>query len=381
MSGMVFSKNDTNAMKGIAILFMMFHHCFATPDRFEKYDVSFAPLSQEWGVLLSYTLKICVGMFVFLSAYGMTIAMKSRDREYSLSASQVAAFTSNRLIRLMGGYMLVFILTHVISIALGQGRMKVVYGEGVKACIGVIIDFFGLGDVMGTPVYIATWWYMSLAIILILVFPFLVFVYKKSGIFSIPLIALVPFVFTIQYTNMIRYIPVMIVGVVFADRNWMVKIRQWKIKENSILSHGIKFILEIFLIYGLFKGRNSEYNYQLIAIWDSFLPVVILLFSYEFVAVIPGFRTVLKFIGKHSMNIFLTHNFFRVFWCPDFIYHFRSAWLISLALLGVSLVFSIMIELLKKLIHFNQGIECIRKKVESKILNMDIGVGSNDICE
>ena len=370
----IFSKQDTNVIKGIAILFMMYHHCFATVDRFENYTVSFFPLSEAKGVLLSFTLKICVGMFVFLSAYGMTISLKKAEEKMCITGRQLARMTTARLVNMLSGYMFIFILVHVISIVLGKARFTKVYGTGSKAAIAVIIDFFGLGDVFGTPMYMATWWYMSVAIILILILPLLVCLYRKIGVYAILLVTLLPYILTFQYNNITRYLLVMILGVVLAETDGIVKVSQWKIRNAVVLSKIIKIIVEVLAVYLLFKGRTSKYSYQLVEIWDSLIPLVIILFAYEFIVIIPGIRQVLSFLGKHSMNIFLTHNFFRVFWCPDVVYSFRSAWIIPLVLLIITLIFSIMVELLKKLIRFESLVNWIKNKI---IPNNTVG-GSNE---
>lgn len=40
------TKQDSAALKGIAILLMIFHHCFLDPSRFAGHIVSFAPFSK-----------------------------------------------------------------------------------------------------------------------------------------------------------------------------------------------------------------------------------------------------------------------------------------------------------------------------------------------
>lgn len=72
-----FSKKDTNIVKGVAIIAMLFHHCYVTNINFKAHGVSFAPLSKGTVVTLSLWAKVCVGIFVFLSAYGITISLKS----------------------------------------------------------------------------------------------------------------------------------------------------------------------------------------------------------------------------------------------------------------------------------------------------------------
>ena len=41
-----FSKKDTNIVKGVAIIAMLFHHCYVTNINFKAHGVSFAPFSK-----------------------------------------------------------------------------------------------------------------------------------------------------------------------------------------------------------------------------------------------------------------------------------------------------------------------------------------------
>ena len=66
-----FSKKNTMALKGVAILMMMFHHCFCTLDRFKEHTVSFFPLNQTLVVDISAMFKICVSIFVFITGIGI----------------------------------------------------------------------------------------------------------------------------------------------------------------------------------------------------------------------------------------------------------------------------------------------------------------------
>ncbi|MCD7820831.1 MAG: hypothetical protein LUG64_01280 [Clostridiales bacterium] len=47
-----FSVRDTNVVKGVAIILLLFHHCFLSASRFEGYDISFFPLHRGWLSLL-----------------------------------------------------------------------------------------------------------------------------------------------------------------------------------------------------------------------------------------------------------------------------------------------------------------------------------------
>ena len=66
-----FSKKDTNIVKGVAIIAMLFHHCYVTNINFKAHGVSFAPFSKGTVVTLSLWAKVCVGgeMFFGLPVY------------------------------------------------------------------------------------------------------------------------------------------------------------------------------------------------------------------------------------------------------------------------------------------------------------------------
>ena len=77
---MKFSKDDTLCMKGIAILILFFHHNYLGPDLAgSNSPISFYPFSQSQIMYIAKLLKICVGMFVFLTGYGMLASVKTRS--------------------------------------------------------------------------------------------------------------------------------------------------------------------------------------------------------------------------------------------------------------------------------------------------------------
>ena len=95
-----FTKKDTNIIKGCAIIFLMIHHCFRTSARYAGYDINFAPLNQQMVTYLAAFLKICVPMFVFLTAYGMTISLKNRNHTLDINGRQMVDYIKHRLFHL-----------------------------------------------------------------------------------------------------------------------------------------------------------------------------------------------------------------------------------------------------------------------------------------
>ena len=71
---MKFDKQDTNIAKTIAIIMMYIHHSFFSLESYGGYSFSFAPFGETRTVAIAQLFKICVSIFVFLSAYGITIS-------------------------------------------------------------------------------------------------------------------------------------------------------------------------------------------------------------------------------------------------------------------------------------------------------------------
>ena len=84
------------------------------------------------------------------------------------------------------------------------------------------------------------------------------------------------------------------------------------------------------------------------------LPTVFIVFVNETVLRIPVLNSILVYFGKHSINIFLTHTFIRSIYFEEFTYSFKHFILICAILLAISLVISIVIDFLKKIIFYNK---------------------------
>ena len=68
----MFDKFQSLKAKGIAICLLLFHHLFYSADRIAANGVVFRFLEQEQVMSLATGARICVWIFAFLSAYGLT---------------------------------------------------------------------------------------------------------------------------------------------------------------------------------------------------------------------------------------------------------------------------------------------------------------------
>lgn len=375
---MTFDKKDSLAMRGMAIVFLMFHHCFRSEEVFGKFTVSFYPFPEDMMVEISSFLKICVGMFVFLSGYGLSLSLNKYKNQGNITAKQYSHFLTNKLLGLMWGFWFIFIIGSVMNLFITPHEADVYFKEGIcQGIYNIFIDFFGLSTLFGTPQLIGTWWYMSLAISMIVLVPLMTSIQKKCN--GLTLILAYIFVtrlvnFAVGFeigedSNCLRWVFAGLLGVLCAQYNILARLKAFTITGNKVVSKIIKFIVLTAVLIVLFVVRKKigpGYSNYCFEFRDAFVPAFMIYYCYEFVVGIPGIRQVLILLGKHSLNIFLFHTFLRVKWTPDFIYSFEHFLLIPAVLLGISLVISILIELVKKYTGYNKLLAYILNKINTK---------------
>ena len=364
---MKFSKDDTLAVKGIAILMMYIHHQFLDGSRYKGYYVNFFSFSEGQVQYVAGFFKICVGMFVFLTAYGMTMSFNNKCKDYVLTRKQTLTTIANRYISLISGYFIIFIISQLYSWN-GQRQFRI-YGKEKSSIWYFFIDFFGLAKIFDTPTFNATWWYMSLAIVIILIMPLLYRWYGKDGILVVFASILLPRALGLEILDLTRWLLAITLGIYFADRNILVRLKQMYICKSKIINKIIKFCCATAILILLVLIRQSKIGPKFIDIWDCVIPAYVVYYCFEFVIDITFIRKILVLLGKHSMNMFLSHTFFRAIYFPDFIYSFKYAWLDTLVLIIITLILSIIIEFLKENLKYNKIIDNIKLKTTEYIMN------------
>ena len=346
---MKFSKDDTLCMKGIAILILFFHHNYLGPDRWLNSPISFCPFSQSQIMYIAKFLKICVGMFVFLTGYGMLASVKTK----SLDDKAMRKYTVNRYLTMMMGFWLIFLLVHILS-GIFTDRFIEVYGTGTYSVIYFLIYGIGLAKLFDTPTFCATWWYMSLATMLILLFPmFKKLLERYQGILLILTIFL-PKAFNLPYADLWRWLFCYTLGMYMAEHDLLAKIKE-KFTSFGMLKRCLIFgILTIGIPVIIMLRQSEGFGIKFLYLWEGIAPAYVIVYAYLFVVWIKPLAAVLHFLGKHSMNMFLTHTMFRAVYFHDFMYSFYSMWLDYIALIIVSVLVSVAIEIVKKLIRFQK---------------------------
>lgn len=266
-------------------------------------------------------------------------------------------FACKRYLKLMFGYWFIFIPALIINLILKNST----YGEGniYQKATNLLIDGLGLTNIFETPTLNVTWWYMSYALLLILITPLFLWLIEKAGYMVLPTVIIVPRYLQISDIN--RYLLALVLGSLCA---------KYFIFERIIdLQKRIKYIDIIFVsiasvILCVLRQRVGYYE-----IIEPILAMNICYFSVSVFAKFLIFLNVLSYVGKHSMNIFLTHTFIYYYFFSDFVYSFRFAGIIVIILLSCSLLLSIFIEHLKKFLKYDR-LECkIIEYIEKSVIH------------
>ena len=368
---MKFTKEHTMQMKGIAIIILLFHHCFLNAQRwatvpYEKlattkgwgyYPISFAPFSSHTIQYLASFSKICVAMFVFMTGYGMWVSYESQKKKTTMSN-----YIKKRMVTLMTGFLIIFVVTEILAIP--TGRFIEVYGHDFRSVVYMIIDALGLAKLLGTPLFCLTWWYMSLAIVLIMIFPFVHSIMEKYQWVVVVASIIVPRACGFgQSTDLFRYLLAYTLGMYFAQHDLLARIKE-KFMEQNVAGKLLSLIVSLIGLAVIIKCRqNAWIGWKYLDFWDGFAAMYVIVISYIYILNGKWIVKGLGFLGKHSMNIFLIHSFYRDVFFHEFTYSFYYAWLDYIVLMAISLVTSIVLEWFKKLIRYVKFIDWVKRLV------------------
>ena len=351
-----FTIADSFIIKGIAILMLLVHHCFLDARRWGSCPVDFFPLTEKLTVSIAVECKICVAIFLFITAYGLTVKIKKLvSQNSSFTDFSYVRFILQRIYKLYLNFWVIFLLALGYSFVMGLGHFTKTYGRGKEAFGKFAIDFLGMANMMHTPTFNGTWWYMSLVLGFIIAFPLLYAAYQKFGFLLFPALILLPSALNLPYSSFISYLACAYVGVVFADKGYFGNLQTWQ--QNASLSKkfaafisSILLLVICFYILAIFKKVCGYKAFPFVLAIEASLVIAV---AFTFVKN-KYLQCLLHFLGKHSMNIFFVHTLIRHYWYHDFIYSFHNAWLIVLVLLLISLAISFVIEFIKKLVRFEK---------------------------
>jgi len=333
-----FTKRHTNIIKGIAILAMLFHHLGLNKE-LNLFDGN--------GILkiVATQCKVCVSIFLILSGYGLNSSLNNNGCS---NFKDIVKFSLKHLLKLMISFWTIFIVFIVIG---NITRIRGIDIYGANKSLNIFIDFMGLADLFSTPTYNATWWFMSLIIILYLILPILKLILKRSPI-ALVIIAMILRnfnVFTI-YSDLNRYLIVFCLGMIFSEFNLFDRLRNLnKSKIDRLI------VTIIFLIFGIFS------RYKLGNLYDVVAAFAIIFISNNIFANIKGINSILGLLGKHSSNIFMLHTFIYKYFFNEYFAKLKYWLLMYIVLIVSSLIISMIIE------HSKKAFKEIYKKIKKQV--------------
>lgn len=343
----MFSKTESTKAKGIAILLLLFHHLFYNPLRIENSGIQFMIVPQEIMQMIGVSARICVWIFVFVSAYGLTFQYIHRKEENKIQ------FLVRRWISLMSPYWYIYVVALIICFFISKNIGEIYQNHILYA----VLDFMAWSDFFGTNVLTGGWWYMCFAQILVLAIPFVNCICEKLGWSSYLLVFIImqylpdgiQSPYGGRYSN---YFLVTILAVLCARNQIFDSILR---KKNSKIKEAVIFFLSLSAIVLLLiiKLKISEQDmWQINSLLSSMAAFLICYVTCAFLKN-KVLSNILFFLGRHSGNIFLCHSFLIIYF-PKWIYWSKHAVFSFLTLLLLSVMFSLLFEHSKKLIHYNE---------------------------
>lgn len=348
-----FSRQDTKALKGVAILLMLMHHLLAFPDRLPikyQYAVSAAALKQLTTV--GSFGKICVYIFMFLGGLGL--------------AKQIQAHRFHLLKKIWGLYR-VYWRVFLIFVPLGflffskQPRYS-------KAFMWNRFASFSFGKFLQNLTgyassYNGEWWFVRVFVAAIFLGTIYYYLTEKiNNVYLETGLVLFTSVFTVKFLPaLIKLSPFSSLA---SSYLWM----QLFMPNAFICSYLFGIVFGKYDVFANLRRLFSSYN----AFWRAMVGLLLIACAFYFqenvfvnvsemmLVITPVFMTgclllldlsakaskVLRYFGRMSTNLWLIHTFFCYYFYPFTIAVFwsRNPLVAYLTLLLLALLASVLLE-------------------------------------
>lgn len=289
-----FTKKHTQIAKGIAMILMLFDHLYWM--EYGEYTAFIKlPNGHDIPWMIGSIGNICVAMFLFLSGYGMYYTQKKKDK-----------FTiKDSLIRIKNIWVQYLLMTAVIIV------IDTLFGKIEVSFKKVILNIMALDYS-----YNLFAWFMITYVVIILVFPFINNIFKKTNIVveCIGIVGIKVAITVINYilqryvgVNQIIYkvflepftfLPVFLIGYVCA-KHFIFENTICALQKVKIINYKLLLCL---ILFGTVTFMFIETN----TLFDN-LTGPILCFSFAYILFGTNIGKLIGFIGNHSTNMWLIH--------------------------------------------------------------------------
>lgn len=365
-----FGKQDSMVVKGTAILMMLFYHLYYDPMMYSDKGLSFAPFTSDNVQFFSLFLNICVNIFLFLSVYGFYVSLRKMEEKNCLNTVNMGLFVLKRYVFLFLGFCPVY----VASLCLFRKYLDLdrIYGVGLKRIYFIFLEATGLMQFSGYESINMSWWYLKVLISVIVLMPFLYAGIRKwKALLFFPLM-LIPYYLEADF-NYSRLISTVLLALICGEYNVFERLDSFVNKENSKIRHVLS-TLALLILTVVFVKIFRYLNGLVPVLWryaaEGFCTLFFVLLMKMTFCRLKYVKSFFAFLGKHSMNMYFVHLFF-MYYCTftkDLIFgtgHFLTVYLVVTA---VCLLFSIALELLKKLFRYPDLIQYVSSFFDGKML-------------
>lgn len=358
MGSKVFDKGMSTVIKGIAVLMMLFHHLFRDGlEAHERFDIIYFPFPEINMINIATVFKICVGMFAFVSGYGLYLDLKK-------SRPAISKWVLVREVKVLSSFWPVVICVWIFGQLVGHHPQDTYFTGGgylYTGPVNMLAEFFGCARLFGTPTLNSEWWYMSAAVIYVAMAPLIV----RNEDKVMPILALIvalPRVLGIGFLGGINAYPfifVFLLGMICAKVHFFDRIAARRHRLLRILIEAVLVLIGYKFYRKIPISTFWEFQYGI-------YPLIVIVFCVEILEM-RCFRwlyDMLLFVGKHSANIYFVQYFVIFVYLTDFIYkraHFLITYFLTFA---VCLVLSLSLEYIKKKLGYGDLIRKLCGRIE-----------------
>lgn len=373
----MFTREDTKAVKGIAVILMLFHHLTRFPERYAQGFDGFKSLWKpfvEDGYLSNFgaTSRLCVAIFFFVGGYGLYKRI-SVDK-FKLTESIKSLYINYWKIFLIF-IPIAFIFFNKSDQSLPELCLRYHIEDGNELISTLLSNFLGLSDSLNSE-----WWFFStyLCLLPMGVLFFIATKKSKSFTFDIFLVFVIDiFVnnifpdlsksnvlaglgnnyYFVHFFRMTGASP-FFAGIVMAKHN---KLEEWKSKLQQFRFSGLLGLIGcigVLYVRGYILGELIEVIHA----------IAFTIFASLFFYSLKYVKKAFSFVGKYSMDMWLVHTFFCYYFyeATKIVYATSSVWVDWLILIALSLVSSILVELIWK------GFGLLKPKLQKLFIRPEI---------
>lgn len=325
------SIQDSNVLKGIAILLMLCHHLFYSSD-YGFTDIKI----HSFNIINTFALmcKVCVAIFVFISGYGLTEKYKGKEN------INLKKFYWNRFVKLFINYWFIWLIFVPISVLwLGPSFAEQYGGNHIPAKI--VLDFIGILNWFDIYPYNPTWWFYSCIIGLYIMYPLFHSIAKKNTLYIVALAIAIYFLPSRLLMCVRLYILTFVCGILYSKYDNM--------RGSTITPTRWSWCI---LFITLFICRVKVIDSIL---YDALI-VIVGITTYQYLNINKFIKKSLDFVGRHSMSMFLTHTFIFFIWpvTHNLIYASNNPLIIYITGVASSLVLAVLIDKTRGVLKINK---------------------------